>query len=241
MTNLTFLVCPHDTSSNPIRWQMISQYLSEQLSQSVQFELMLDFNDFRQNMDSADIVYANPSDTIHLIDTKGFVPIARPKNVYDEAMLVANTEIGSPTIESLQGVPVASVKKMLITNIALRMLKKQSIAPSEIADHDSWMAVISSVWRKDVDFGIVYKDTYNDLSDQGKSMVQLISTSNERVAFHSLLVGNNATPKRAEIEQIIMNMHTEDRCKDILAEHCFDQWEAVSQDEVAQMRQVMAG
>lgn len=237
MTTHTFLVCPHDTAANPVRWQLLGQYLSQKLNVSFCFEITFDFAEFHAQMESADLVYANPLDTLHLTN-KGFQVVARPSNDYDEAVLVANPDIAGPTIDAIQGQPIASVCSMLPTKIALRMLNKQSVKPADVVDHDSWTAVISTVWRNDVSYGIIYKDTYNELSDQGKSMVQLLATTQEHVAFHSFVVGNNAAGLKDDIQHTLLEMHTDSKCQEILNEFCFERWVAVTQDELDAMRKV---
>jgi ABC-type phosphate/phosphonate transport system substrate-binding protein len=239
MTTHTFLVCPHDLATNPIRWQMFAQYMTKKLNTSIRFEITLDFVDFHEHMETADIVYANPLDTLRLVGRHGFVAIAHPAHVYDEAVIVANPESASFTIESIHGQPIASVRSMLPTKIALHMLDKHSIKPAGVVNRESWNAVISAVWRNDVPFGIVYKDTYENLSEQGKRMVQVIATSDERIAFHSIVVGHTALAIKEHIQSLLFAMHTEMKCKDILAELCFDQWIATKQEELDQMQQVV--
>jgi hypothetical protein len=236
---LTFLVCPHDTATNPLRWQLLGQYLSQKLDLHIHFEIMLDFADFRDHMTSADLVYANPIDSLQLMQQHGFVAVARPANIYDEAVFVANPEIRAPTLESLNGQPVSSVRSMLPTKIALSMLERQAITPAEVVDHDSWTSVIASIWRNDTPFGIVYKDTYDELSDQGKEMVQLIATSDEQVAFHSMLIGNEGLAYQEQFVQTLTHMDTDDKGIDILHELHFAQWVATTQANLDQMRQVI--
>lgn len=238
MTTHSFLVCPHDTAANPVRWQLLAQYLSQKLNVSFCFEITFDFAEFHERMESADLVYANPLDTLHLTTNNNFTALTRPSNMYDEAVLVANPDIADPSVDAIQGQPIASVCSMLPTKIALRMLDKQSVKPSDVVDHDSWTAVISTVWRNDVSYGIVYKDTYDELSDQGKGMVQLLATTQEHVAFHSFVAGNNAVGIKDDIQQTLLAMHTDSKCQEMLQEFCFEQWVAVTSDELDAMRLV---
>ncbi len=237
-STLSLLICPHDTATNPIRWQLLGQYLSQKLDRGIQFEIMLDFADFHQHMQAADIIYANPLDSLKLIHEQQFVSLVRPAEVYDEAVLVANQDIANPTLAMLQDQRIASVQSMLPTNIAQHMLAKEQITPAEIVNCDSWTRVISSVWRNEVSFGIIYKDTYDELSVQGKGMVQAFATSQEQVAFHSILVGNKALAHQEAIKQTLLSMPDDARGKELLQELKFARWVETTQTEIAAMQHI---
>ncbi len=236
---LTLLVCPHDTTNNPERWYVFVQYLVQKLGIEVQFTIMLDFADFQENLNEADIVYANPTDTIMLMDQKGFHVVARPSNIYDEVVFIANHEISNPTLESLHEQPLSSVSNLLPTKQALHLLKARSIIPSGIEHYESWLGVIGSVWRNEIPFGIVYKDTYDELSEQGKSMVNAFATSDERVAFHNVLVGRNALEKRAEIEQLLLHMHTDEQGLELLQQLDVEKWVTTTDHDLGVIRHIV--
>ncbi len=236
---LNLMVCPHDTANNPDRWFRFVQYFSKKLDIHLQFDISLDFADFHENLDKADIVYANPTDTIMLMDQKGFHVLARPSNMYDEVVFVANPDIAGPTLESLQGVQCASVTSLLPTKIALHVLHTRSIEPAQIVDNDSWTSVISSIWRGDIQYGIVYKDTYDELSEQGKNMVNAFATSDERIAFHNILVGHNALDQQDAIAHILLDMHNDADGKDLLSELRVEQWLSTTQEDIDKIKHIL--
>ncbi len=238
MSTFTFMVCPHDTVKEPDRWYRLEQQLIQQLGLEMQFELSLDFQDFHANLGKADIVYANPGDTLKLMQQQ-FVPLVRPQDKYDEAVFVASTELSAPTLESLSGAEIATVKSQIPTRIALHMLHERGIVPGALHDKDSWLSVISEVWNRAADYGIVYKDTYDNLSDQGKGMVQAIAESQERKAFHSIAIGPKLHDKQQEITAMLLAMDTDEKGKEVLAELSIAKWLPVTPEELAGMQQVM--
>ncbi len=238
MSILRLMVCPHDTASNPDRWYLFLQYLARRLNVQLGFEVSLDFADFHANLGQADLVYANPNDTVMLLD-QGYELVARPANVFDEVVFVASLAIDTPTLESIAGKPLLSVRCMLPTNIALHILKERGIEPAGVIDCESWLSVVGSLWRNEGEFGIVYKDTYNELSGQGKSMVNAFETSNQQVAFHSLVVGREALPLRDDIRRAVLDMHTDDQGKEVLQALHFSQWVAVDADAITQIRHII--
>ncbi len=240
MTKVTLMVCPHDTARGPEGWYRMAQYLTQHLEFDVHFELSLDVNDFREQLDSADIVYANPLDTLRLIDQRGFILQVKPKDLYDELVFVASTDIANPTLEALQGEKIATVRNLLPSNIALYLLKQRSIEPAELLDRESWMSVIRSVWQGEANYGIVYKDTYDGLSDQGKSMVNTFFTSDEKVAFHSFVCNPNVEIKCDNLQNALLAMDSDDTGKEVLSElHRIASWTRITEEEFNLMRHIV--
>lgn len=236
---LNMIVCPHDTANNPDRWYLFVQYLVQTLGIPINLNLSLDFADFHDQMKTADIAYANPSDTIVFLEQHGFVAVARPSNKHDEVVFVSNHDVPAPSLQSLQGVPIASVENLLPTKIALHILESQGIKPSSVHNCESWTSVIGCIWRGEFNYGVIYKDTYDELSEQGKGMVKVFATSDERVAFHNILIGRNAQAMKAEIEQAFLAMHTSDKGKSVLTELAIAQWLPTSADDIARIKHIM--
>jgi ABC-type phosphate/phosphonate transport system substrate-binding protein len=232
------MVCPHDTASNPDRWFRFIQYLGQKLDTQFHFEMSLDFTDFRDNIGKADIAYANPSDTLNLIDD-GLEAVVRPSNLYDEVVFLANTEIANPTLESLNGQTLVSVEKLQPTKLAMHILQEKGITPAGITDSESWTSVISTIWRGEAQYGLIYKDTYTELSDQGKSMVNAFYTSDEQVNFHNILIGRNAAAQKDTFVQLLLDMHTDATGKEVLEELHVEQWLPTTPDDIERIRRIM--
>jgi ABC-type phosphate/phosphonate transport system substrate-binding protein len=238
MSNLNFMVCPHDTATDPDRWFRFVQYLAQKLDIHINFELSLDFADFHAQVEKADIAYANPTDTLKLVSA-GLSALVHPSNVHDEVVFVANKDLENPTLETLQGVEIASVEALQPTKLALHILHERNIQPAGIQNHESWTAVVGSIWRGESNYGLLYKDTYNELSEQGKSMINDFYTSDERIAFHNILVGRNAEPQKDAIQQTLLAMHSDEKGKDVMQELRFEQWLATTQDELDAMKRLI--
>lgn len=240
MNKFTFMVCPHDTVHNPERWYRFEQYLIQKLNLEMQFDISLDMADFQENLLKSHIVYTNPSDRMNLLTNQGYVPLVKPLNIFDEAIFVASAELASPTLESLQGAKLATVQGSIVTSIALHMLKERGIAPGDIEGRDSWLAVISSIWNGQVEFGIVYKDTYAVLSDQSKGMVQVLATSDVRKAFHTIDISPVLADRQQEICAVLLGMDGDEQGRSVLGELGIEKWQPVTADELATMQQIMA-
>ena len=239
MTRLTLMVCPHDTADAPERWFRFSQYLNEVLDYTVHFDLALDFKEFHSRFESADLVYANPADAVHLVGDLDFTPLSRASNLSDEVVFVANPDCPNPSLTAFHGKPVVTVVSMLPTQIALRLLKRDGIIPSKVINKDSWPAVMRSVWSNEVPFGFVYKDTFDGLSQKGKDMVTLLQASDERIAFHSVVLSPKAAEHKASLLQAILSMNDTDRGKRVLQELQMEQWVEIETAAFNQMRDLV--
>ncbi|HBE20624.1 MAG TPA: hypothetical protein DEG17_10895 [Cyanobacteria bacterium UBA11149] len=238
MHKLTLMVCPHDTAKNPDRWFRFVQYLNNHLSINVRLEISLDFQDFRNNLDGADIVYANPADTIYLLEQKQFLAVVRPINLYDEVVFIANHEIWNPGLDSLQMASVATVNSMLPTKLALKMLKDRGIVPSQLIDRSSWLGVVNSVSKNEASFGIIYKDTYDELSPKTQEMVTPFAVSDERVIFHVINISQNALKYKEELRKILVEMNINEAGKDVFKELKIEGWQTVTSEEIEKIKQI---
>ncbi|NJP05203.1 MAG: phosphate/phosphite/phosphonate ABC transporter substrate-binding protein [Chloroflexaceae bacterium] len=240
MTKYTFMVCPHDTIHNPERWYELERYFIARLGTEVLFEMAIDFLDFQENVPKADIVYTNPSDRISILKAHGYVPVARPMNTYDEVVLVASTEVANPSINSLQGAEIATVTSLIPTHLSFDLLHRQGIKAGALHHKESWQAVISSVWNHEVEFGFVYKDTYDHLSDHGKSLINMFYVSDERKAFHTLEISPRLADRKSEIEQLLLGMDADAAGQTLLQTLDIEKWLPVTDEEMGIMEQLMS-
>jgi ABC-type phosphate/phosphonate transport system substrate-binding protein len=239
METYSLAVCPHDTVRNSEGWYRLVQYLSGHLNANVHFTLALDFADFHERFAASDLVYANPSDTLKLVDQHGYTPLVRVTGRYDEAVLVAGTEGPQPELANLAGAKLATISEQLPTALALRMLSAQGVAPGELLDRPTWLSVVQAVWSGDAPYGILDHDAYADLSPQGQAMVQLITTTSEQCAFHTFCVGPKLTAQTETLRQLLLAMAGDEQGSDVLADLSISGWTAVSEAEVATMRGVL--
>lgn len=241
MNKLTLMVCPHDTAKKPDRWFRFAQYLSLNLDATVHFELAMDFQEFRQKMNDADIVYANPGDTVSLLHNN-FISVARSSNLYDEVVFVAHPDLDNPSLQSFQGSKLVSVVNMVATKVGLNALEVQGIKPSEVIDKPSWLAVVKAIANKETDasLGFVYKDTYDELGETTKSLVKYIATSERKTVFHELVLASKAMQIQKSLTSVLLEMNQNPKGKDILNELNIEQWIIPNESEIEKLKQVVA-
>ncbi len=240
MAELTLAVCPHDTARKPEGWSRLAKYLAQHLDVPIRFRPARDFADFYSRWATADLIYAGAGDALTLIDRHGFSPVVRPTDTYDEALLVTRPKTPVPSLEALGGAEVATVPGLLPTRLALRMLQARGIVPGVLTGRDSWLSVVRAVWGGETPYGILYRDAYDELSPEAKAMVQVIATTSERCAFHVFCGGSRLGAEASALAHALVAMASDGAGKDILDNLHMVGWRAVSTDELALMRDVLA-
>lgn len=237
---LTLVVCPHDTARNPEGWSRLAHYMATRLDRPIRFSRSSDFAAFRQSITSADLVYSNPADSLRLLDTHGFRALAHPAHCYDEALLITGPEGNLPSIEAIHGAVVSTVTSLLPSRLALKMLRERGVTPANLTHRDSWLSVMRSVWNGEVPFGIIYRDAYDEISPQGRAMVRVLATTNERAAFHMLCAQPSICDSFSRLTDLLTTMSADPEGMAVLTSLHVQGWLPVADDDLARLRALLA-
>lgn len=229
MSKLNLMICPHDTAQKPEKWFRFVQYLNRHLDFIIHFTISLDFKEFHEHLSTADIVYANPADGVHLVKDNQFIPLVRSTNLFDEVVFIANPKLDNPSLQSYQGSKVATVSSM-VTKLATSILQRQEIVPTGVISKESWLGVVNAVAKDEASLGFVYKDTYDELSAKTKEMVKAIATSTEHQAFHALYLNPKISDRAQAISAVLQQMNLDPMGQDVLKELKVDAWEVIPAD-----------
>ena len=240
MKELTLMVCPHDTARNPEGWTRLVDYMATRLDRPICFSRSSDFVAFRQSIASADLVYGNPTDSLRLLDTHGFRALAHPAHCYDEALLITGPDGNLPSIEAIHGAVVSTVTSLLPSRLALKMLRERGITPANLTHRDSWLSVMRSVWNGEVPFGIIYHDAYDAISPEGRAMVRVLATTNERVAFHMLCAQPPICDSLLRLTDLLTTMSADPEGIAVLTNLHIQEWLPVTDDDLARLRALLA-
>jgi len=233
MNHIKLMVCPHDTAKNPENWFNFALYLSKTIKSSFLFEKSLDFLDFHQQLTSSGIIYANPQDSVKLIKEHGYIPVARPSNLSDEIIFVANKKLNTPKVTDIKDKTVVSVDSMMVTKVGIKCLHENNINPAKIESKESWMAVVKSIFRNEADYAMIYKDFYEGLNGLTKSGIQKIGETSDGTIHHNLLVSPQLADTADLIQSCLVQMHeNSEKSREILAALHIEKLVEVSKDEI---------
>jgi hypothetical protein len=239
MKELNLMVCPHDMARNPEGWHRMGQYLNARIDMPISFSPSFDFAEFRQHLTSADLVYGNATDSLSLLDTQGFRPLARPADTYDEALLIAGPDGVLRSIEAIHGAAVATVTHLLPTRLALRTLRGRGITPSNLMHRDSWLSVVRSVWNGEAPFGILYRDAYDELSAQSRGMIRILESTDDRSVFHMFCARPETCDSLPALTDLLTAMSSDPEGKLVLADLRILEWLPITNSELAGLRSLL--
>ena len=216
MAKLNFLVCPHDTARKPERWYLFAQLLGKHIGSIVSFEPCLDFNEFHEKLTSADIIYANPQDSLKLYQHNKYIPLAHPVEMYDEVVFISSRDRDQASLQDIDGQGIVSVRSMMPTCLAIEFLNAQNIRPTHVENRDSWMAVVKSVYKGDISFGLLYKDFYDGLNELTRSAFNVIDETREQKIHHMFMLKPSFSNQSKKITDSLLKLHTKPQATDVL-------------------------
>jgi phosphonate transport system substrate-binding protein len=218
-----FSVCPHDTAKNSTGWFFLNTYLQRQLGCGMHFEPKDNFIKEREDVLAGGyhIVYANPFSAGVFHRQLGFIPVARPIGVFDEAVLVRNANQAMPT---KRPVKIASATdKLIIHQLGLSLLAAQGIA---IADCEfefvgTHVKAAHAVIQGKADLGFIFNETWDGMSQSSKESLSVVSQTESKQAFHCFCISAELSDKRNQLQAILCGMKDDPKGQKILVDMQF--------------------
>lgn len=242
--SLMFTVSPDFTPDHLSGWYIFNTWLQKQTDLSIHLEMYNNFQSQREAIknDSVDLIYANPFDAVMLVREKGFLPLVKAKGQSDEAIIAVNSNNPVTEIADLsEGIKVAFTDDPDVKLMGMIMLEPGDLDANNIVPvlSDSYVLVAKHLLQGDADVGIFLAEAYDDLSNMIKKQLKVLVRSQISVIHHSLMVGPKLLDKRDEIQDVLVNMNTDEKGLGVLKSLGFDAWEKVDDDETEFMIDLM--
>ncbi|GAB6078101.1 EAL domain-containing protein [Hydrogenobaculum acidophilum] len=181
---IKFEICPHDTEFQKglEKWQKIANNLSSILDEAVILE---GFKTYKEDMESIskednDLVYTYAEKAFELYEN-GYKPIGKIKKETDNFLVIGfkdkikeNDTIATALRPSFYIIPMLTLDDIKFENVKFKLEKSQN---------DIYKAVIN----KEVDFGIIYEDSYQYLKELYNKDVPIIKEIKTNLT-HSFMV-----------------------------------------------------
>ncbi len=132
-----------------------------------------------------------------LVRDHGFVSVARPDGIRDEAMIVVPDDSPVQKVEDLpQGCRVASTDDPDVRMIGMIMLEPANLGPDTIValERPTYVLVAKALLMGDADVGVFLADAYDRLSGTTRSGLRTLVASQIGVISHMLMVGPALAP-----------------------------------------------
>ena len=243
MTHL-FTVSPDFAPDRISGWFIFNTWLQKELNEHIHLELYTDFASQRADIAAGkiDLIYANPSDAALLVREQGFVGVARPVALSDEAVVVVPADSPVQHIEDLvPGTRIAATDHPDVRMMGMIMLEPADLGRENTATREcgTYVLVAKSLLTGQADVGFFLKAAYDDLSTMIRKGLRPLVTSQIHVVRHGLLAGPRLAPRRQALLDLLVGMSNTSKGRDVLANLGFTAWEPFEHEEVEFMIDLM--
>lgn len=232
-----FTVSPDFAPDRISGWFIFNTWLQKELGLHIHLELYGDFAAQRRDIAAGriDLIYANPSDASLLVRDQGFVGVARPAALADEAVVVVPADSPARCIEDLKpGTRIAATDHPDVRMMGMIMLEPADLARANTTTRecDTYVLVAKALLNGDADVGFFLKAAYDDLSAMIRKGLRPLVTSQIYVVRHGLLAGPRLAERRQALLDTLVGMGATPKGRDVLANLGFTAWEPFAQEDV---------
>ncbi len=195
-------------------WYVVNTLLQHATGQAIHLETYTSFADQRAAVESGqvDLIYANPADTASLVRDHGFVPLARPANRPDEALIAVPASSPFQVVEDLPlQLRVAMTDDPDVTMIGMIMIEPADLDAStiEAIHRENYVLVAKSLIDGNADAGFFLTDAYAGLSELVRRELRPLVSSAIDVIHHGFLAGPRLADRRDDLARMIVQLSEE--------------------------------
>jgi phosphonate transport system substrate-binding protein len=230
-------VCPHDTAKNLAGWFLLNTYLQRQLGIAMQFEPADNFNIERDQVlaGGVHLVYANPYSALQFHRERGFIALARPIGLFDEALLVAPIDRPLPAQGPLK--IASATEKLIVHFLGLTLLDQLQIPLSRtsfefVGNH---LKAVQVVLSGQADAGFVFNETWQGLGARTRDGLQVLAQSVSQQASHCCCCSPELAERADEIRAVLCGMRTDPAGALILDDLRFQGFEAIDASAMVEL------
>ncbi len=208
---LQFTVSPDFGPELLPSWYVVNTLLQHATGQAIHLETYQSFAEQHEVLESGqiDLIYANPADTASLVRDHGFVPVARPSNRPDEALIAVPAASPYQAAEDLPAsLRVATTDDPDVTMICMIMIEPADLDASTVTtiQRENYVLVAKSLLDGNVDAGFFLTDAYEGLSGLVRQGLRPLVSSAIDVIHHAFLVGPRLAERRDEMTRLLLEL-----------------------------------
>jgi phosphonate transport system substrate-binding protein len=239
-----FTVSPDFTPDHLSGWYIFNTWLQKQTGAPIHLEMYNGFNAQREaiRQDKIDLIYANPYDAAMLVREKGFLPLAKPAGVSDEAIIAVGAANPVEDVADLTpGIKLAFTDDPDVQMMGMIMLEPGDLNARNLQSLpcDTYVQVAKHLLRGDADVGIFLAEAFDGLSEMIRKQLKILVRSQISVIHHALMIGPGLIDKREQFQQCLLGMTGDEKGRGVLESLGFKAWEKVDDEEMEFMIDLM--
>ncbi len=190
-----------------------------------------------------DLVYANAADTVELVREHGFLPVVRPREVADEAVVVVSA---TGPVTDLDDVPdrltVAATDAPDVERICRILLEPADLDAGaiDLTVLRNYVLVAKAVITGQVEAGFFLRRAHDNLSATTRGMLRPLISSRIHVVSHCLLLAPGLAELREPLRDFLHTLSRDPAEQSTLAELGAPHgWQPANEDDVEFMVDLM--
>jgi ABC-type phosphate/phosphonate transport system substrate-binding protein len=218
---LNFLIAPDFAPERFAGWHMLNTAL--QRRSGIHLHLLTPASAAEQarviEQDQADLVYANPFDAAGMVRERGYLPFARPCEVYDEIVIACAAGSAAQRVEDLAaGARIALTDNKDVQLIGLRLLEPADLGEADLTwvPVDSYQAAARLAIRGDVQASFFLAQAFASLSRITRSQLRVLVESSIHDISHVLLAHPRVAGQLPAIRQALLGIGADAAGRDVL-------------------------
>lgn len=242
MDLLRWTTDPNYSGKNLPVWFLFNSYLQKKTMDSLKFLVMENFSEEMQmiSQKKIDLVYTNPFDWSQYHQKQGYLPLVRPMNRHDEAVLCVKKDsiLSSENFVDFVNqhrIKIGSASKdNLIHMVGLFLLDKMEIdrANVDFLFAGSYRGTLQLLLDGKVEAAFIFNDVYDSSSYTIKEMLRVIDQSDDGFAFHAFCLSPEKMSHKEDLIHAFLSMRDDPLGQSILQELGIPGWEIVSPEEI---------
>lgn len=241
---LCFTISPDFSPDHIPGWYIFNTWFQRHTDEAVHLEMFGDFRSQREAIrnDQIDMIYANPFDAAMLVREKGFLPLVKAQGINDEAVIAVSIDSPVTDVCDLKpGVRVVTTDDPDVRLMGMIMLEPADLDNSNIEamDVENYVMVAKHLLKGNADVGIFLADAFHGLSSVIRKQLKVLVPSQISVVHHALMIGPKLRHRRAEIQQLLVDMVKDEKGKGVLDSLGFEAWQIVDDEEMEFMIDLM--
>lgn len=187
-----FAISPDVNVRNVTDWFILNTRLQRVTGEAFHATAYDDFADLHgaYEKDRADIVFANAADTTTLVRDRGYLPIAAPRGVSNEATVIVAADSPLRAVTDIDGrLKAAATDSPDVQRICRILLEPANIGPEslEMVLKRNPVMVAKAVATGEVEAGFLAAESFNEMSQVIRMRLRPLITSHISVVRHCLL------------------------------------------------------
>lgn len=209
---LNFMVSPDYLPQHFGAWYLLNSYLQQQTGQNIRLHMPGNTAEMHSLFAAGRVhlAYVNPFEAARLIRQEGYLPLLKPKDKYDEMVVVCHDSKPYINLEDVpSGCRIAFADNEEVHLIGMRLLEGFGLYEhnTQSLPQSSQAEVLSELFHDRADVGFLLVDMFNSLSEWGEAHFRPLIRSRIRDIFHLLLLHPDAEAQCRSIGGAFLDMN----------------------------------